>query len=94
MQTWASVGEAKKCTFGPDILAAFDTHCDTQEWALVDGDKGLKHTRDWKIENNASADGHYAQFKAAHDSKHDVEAANNPYFQSGAFFTNDSSHLF
>jgi hypothetical protein len=92
MRVWNSVAEAKAQLFGPDILAGFDTHCDRQEWALVDGNKGLKHTRDWKIENDATVDGHYAQFKTAHDGKH--AEGTNPYFQLGAIFIDDSSHLF
>ena len=92
MKTWASVAEAKAGMFGQGILAGFDTHCDRQEWALVDGNKGLKHTRDWKIENDASADGHYAQFKTTFDSRHSNAA--NPYLQLGAIITTDNDHLF
>ena len=92
LATFASIEIAKNEIFGPNMLAAYDTHCDRQEWALVDGDTGLKHTRDWKIENNASLDGHYAQFKTEHDGK--WGAPTDYYLGLGAFITDDSSHLF
>ena len=92
LETFSDVADAKSKIFGPTILAGFDTHCDRQEWSLVDGDKGLKHTRDWKVENDPTADGHYAQFKTAFDGKHaDV---NDPYYQLGAFKIDDTGHLF
>ena len=92
LETFSDVDDAKKKIFGPTILAGFDTHCDNQQWALVDGNKGLKHTRDWKVENDASKDGHYAQFKTAFDGKH--AEGNDPYFQLGAFKIDDTGHLF
>ena len=80
LETFSDVDDAKSKIFGPTIVAGFNTHCDRQEWSLVDGDKGLKHTRDWKVENDPTADGHYAQFKTNFDGKH--AEGNDPYYLS------------
>ena len=86
----ASVDAAKAAIFDAAVLTAYDTHCDNVSWALVDGDKGLKMTRDWKIENDPSADGHYAQFKTAMDGRW----ANDTYLKLGGIMVDSTDHLF
>ena len=86
----ASVDAAKAAIFDAAVLTAFDTHCDNVQWALVDGDKGLKMTRDWKIEYDASADDHYKQFKDAMDSRW----ASGTYGLDGAFLVDSTDHIF
>ena len=54
-KVWGSIADAKAGIISSTVLAAFDTHCDRQEWALVDNNKGLKMTRDWKIEMDPTA---------------------------------------
>ena len=90
LKTYGNVADAKAGMIHADVLAAFDTHCDRQEWALVDGNKGLKMTRDWKIEYDASADDHYKQFKDAMDSRW----ASGTYGLAGAFLVDSTDHIF
>ena len=90
LNTHASVSDAKTAMIHSDVLAAYDTHCDRQEWALVDGDKGLKMTRDWKVEYNADADNHYKQFKDAMDPRW----PSGTYLLNGAFLTDSDSDIF
>ena len=86
----ASVDAAKAAIFDAAVLTAYDTHCDNVSWALVDGDKGLKMTRDWKVENDPSADSHLTQFKAAMDSRWDSDT----YLKLGGIMVDSTDHLF
>ena len=86
----ASVDAAKAAIFDAAVLTAFDTHCDNVSWGLVDGDKGLKMTRDWKIETDPTADDHKKQFKDAMDGRW----ASDTYLKVGGILTDSDSHLF
>tara|TARA_Y100000310_G_C20361114_1_gene659011 strand:+ start:64 stop:594 length:531 start_codon:yes stop_codon:yes gene_type:complete len=85
-----NVDTAKATIFDAAVLTAFDTHCDRQEWALVDNNKGLKMTRDWKIEMDPTADDHYKQFKDAMDGRW----VTYEYLKIGGILTDSDSHLF
>ena len=86
----ASVDAAKAAIFDAAVLTAYDTHCDNVSWALVDGDKGLKMTRDWKIETDPTAESHDTQLKTAMDGRW----ANDTYLKIGGIITDSDSHLF
>jgi hypothetical protein len=97
LKTWASVAEAKAAIFNASSITAFDDHCDQQEWALVDGDKGLKHTRDHKEGANHPAD---LETKAqvgpsgADDPARTSEDNNDGFMKLPSILVDDSSHLF
>ena len=84
----ASVDAAKAAIFDAAVLTAYDTHCDNISWALVDDDKGLKMTRDWKIEYDPSADSHLTQFKTAMDGRW----ANDTYLKLGGIMVDSTDH--
>lgn len=93
LKVWGSVDEAKAAIFDDAILTAYDTHADRQEWALVDGNKGLKHTKDWKIQDDSSGDSHWKQFKDAVDGRW-VSGDGEDYLKLGAIITDNDSHIF
>jgi hypothetical protein len=74
----ASVADAKTAIMNADMIAAFDSDTDRNEYELVDGGKGLKHTFDWPVENDASADSKYKQFKDTYDSRWVPGTKRNP----------------
>ena len=86
----ASADAAKAAIFDAAVLTAYDTHCDNVSWALVDGDKGLKMTRDWKIEMDPTADSHYTQFRNAMNPRWETYE----YLKNGGILTDSDSHLF
>ena len=88
--THASVDAAKAAIFDAAVLTAYDTHCDNVSWALVDGDKGLKMTRDWKVEMDATADSHYTQFRDAMNPRW----TDHEYLKIGGIITDNDVHLF
>jgi len=92
-KVWGSVADAKAGIISPTVLAAFDTHCDRQEWALADGGKTLRMTRDWATPTS------YADFKTAVDGRwaagDDVDtSADSGYLKFGGVISSDSNHLF
>ena len=64
-----NVGDAKVAMMHSDIIAAYEANTDRNEFELVDGGKGLKHTFDWPVENDATADSKYKQFKDTYDAR-------------------------
>ena len=64
-----NISDAKIAMMHPDIIEAFNSDTDRQEFELVDSGKGLKHTFDWPIENDSTKDSKYTQFKDTYDSR-------------------------
>ena len=93
----ASVADAKTAIMHPDIIAAFNSDTDRNEFELVDGDKGLKHTRDHKINPNAGQDSHSVQLKAAITAAWDGgsgNGSNDGWLNAGCILTDSDSHIF
>ena len=92
-----SVDAAKAAIMPGASITTLDTHCDNQSWSLVDGDKGLKHTRDHKINANAGQDSHSVQLTAAITAAWDGgsgNGANDGWLNAGCILTDSDSHLF
>ena len=92
-----SLDAAKAAIMPGASMTTLDTHCDTQEWELVEGGKGLKHTRDHKINDNAGQDGHSVQLTAAIVSSWgagSTNGGNDGWLNAGCILTDSDSHIF
>ena len=90
--TFPSIDHAKDEIFHPELLEQFNIYCDKQEWTLTDNNKGLKQTRDWKIENDPTKDSKYTQFKKTNDYR--WSTIPGTYLNIGGILTDSDEHLF
>ena len=93
----ANVDAAKSAIMPDASITSLNTHCDNQSWSLVDGNKGLKHTRDHKINANAGQDGHSIQLEAAIQSAWSGgsgNGSNDGWLKAGCILTDSDDHLF